>query len=69
MEISKGAKKAVVGALLFLVLGLSAFGGFGAHQDSAVGGVPAAHACCAPPPDYDPPPDPDAPTPTPTPIP
>ncbi len=65
---SKGAKKAVVGALLFLVLGLSAFGGFGAHQDSPVGGVPAAHAgCCAPPPDiYG---NPTEPTPTATPTP
>ncbi len=53
MEISKGVKKAIVGALLFLVLGLSALGGFGAHRDGAASGVPAAQACCAPPPVYD----------------
>lgn len=69
MEISKGLKKVVVGALLFLVLGVSALGGFsfGAHQDGAGSGVPAAYAGPNPPPDYgDPPPDPNAPTPTPT---
>jgi hypothetical protein len=70
MEISKGLKKALVGALLFLVLGVSALGGFGAHQNSVTGGVPAAYAgCCAPPPEYDDAtPDPEAATPTPTPF-
>ena len=70
MEISKGLKKVVVGALLFLVLGVTTMGGFGVHQQGAVGGVPAAYAGGGPPPVYDtPPPDPDAATPTPTPTP
>jgi hypothetical protein len=69
MEISKGLKKTMVGVLLFLVLGVSALGGFGfgAHQGGAASGVTAAYACCAPPPFYDG--VPREPTPTPTPAP
>ena len=65
MEISKGVKKAIVSVALFLVLGVSAFGGFSVNQGSVAGGVPAAHACCVPPPDY----GAGGPTPTPTPVP
>jgi hypothetical protein len=69
MEISKGLKKALVGALLFLVLGVSALSGFSVQQHGAVSDVPAAYAGGSPPPVYDDPPyDPDAATPTPTPT-
>ena len=66
MEISNRMKKTIVGALLFLVLGVSALGGFGAHQHGAANGVPAAYAGAGPPPDYDN--IPREPTPTPTPV-
>jgi hypothetical protein len=73
MEISKGLKKVIVGALLFSVLGLAALGGISTHHNGTVGvgGVTAAYACCAPPPVYDDPPiEPnETPTPTPTPAP
>jgi hypothetical protein len=70
VEISTRAKKAVVGALLFLALGLAALSGISVHQGSAVSDVPAAYAGGGVPPWYgDPPPDPNAPTPTPTPTP
>ncbi|MDQ3930313.1 MAG: hypothetical protein M3328_14365 [Chloroflexota bacterium] len=70
MKVSSGMKKAIAGALLFLVLGLAGLSGFGVHQHGAASGVTAAYAGGPnPPPDYSPPPDPDAPTPTPTPAP
>lgn len=69
MQVSNGMKKVILGSLLFLVLGLSALGGFGVQKHGAANGVPSAYAIPNPPPDYDPPPDPDQPTPTPTPTP
>jgi hypothetical protein len=73
MEISKGLKKVIVGALLFSVLGLAALGGISTHHNGTVGvgGVTAAYAGPNPPPEYDDPPiDPNAtPTATPTPTP
>jgi hypothetical protein len=69
VEISKRAKQAIIGVLVFLVLGLTALSGITVHQGKAVSNVPAAYAGGGPPPQYDdPPPDPDAATPTPTPV-